>query len=69
VRLSFAADFSYPTSLAGNDSKLKARSNGQVNGHSSGSHPVLHNIDLKIPAGSTLAIVGRQAAARLRWPR
>jgi ATP-binding cassette subfamily B protein len=46
--------FSYPTSLAGNDNKMKAQSNGQANG----SHPVLQNIDLKIPAGSTLAIVG-----------
>ena len=50
--------FSYPTSLAGSDSKVKAKSNGQANGHSGGSHPVLQNIDLKIPAGSTLAIVG-----------
>jgi ATP-binding cassette, subfamily B, multidrug efflux pump len=50
--------FSYPTSLAGNDSKAAAKSNGQANGHSNGSHPVLQNIDLKIPAGSTLAIVG-----------
>jgi len=46
--------FTYPTSLAGNDSKVKAQSNGQANG----SHPVLQSIDLKIPAGSTLAIVG-----------
>jgi ATP-binding cassette subfamily B protein len=46
--------FSYPTSLAGNDSKVKAKSNGQANG----SHPVLQNIHLRIPAGSTLAIVG-----------
>jgi len=46
--------FSYPTSLAGNDAKVKAKSNGSGNG----SHPVLQNIDLKIPAGSTLAIVG-----------
>src|SRR5882762_5655417 len=37
--------FSYPTSLAGNDSKAKAKSNGQGNGHSNGSHPVLQNID------------------------
>src|SRR5882762_6362371 len=44
--------FSYPTSLAGNDSKAK------TNGSGNGSHPVLQNIDLKIPAGSTLAIVG-----------
>jgi len=46
--------FRYPTSLAGNDSKVKAQSNGQAND----SHPVLRDIDLKIPAGSTLAIVG-----------
>jgi ATP-binding cassette, subfamily B, multidrug efflux pump len=50
--------FSYPTSLAGNDSKQKAKSNGQTNGQGHGSHPVLENINLKIPAGSTLAIVG-----------
>jgi ATP-binding cassette, subfamily B, multidrug efflux pump len=50
--------FSYPTSLAGNDSKVAAKANGQGNSHSNGSHPVLQNIDLKIPAGSTLAIVG-----------
>jgi ATP-binding cassette subfamily B protein len=47
--------FKYPTSLSGNDSKVRAKSNGQANGN---SHPVLQNIDLKIPAGSTLAIVG-----------
>ena len=41
--------FSYPTSLAGN---------AKTNGHSYGSHPVLQNINLQIPAGSTLAIVG-----------
>jgi ATP-binding cassette subfamily B protein len=46
--------FSYPTSLAGNDSKVAAKPNG----HSNGSHPVLQSINLKIPAGSTLAIVG-----------
>src|SRR6266850_797867 len=46
--------FTYPTSLAGNDNKMKEQSNGQANG----LHPVLQNIDLKIPAGSTLAIVG-----------
>jgi ATP-binding cassette subfamily B multidrug efflux pump len=50
--------FSYPTSLAGNDSKAKLKSNGQPNGNVNGSHPVLQDIDLKIPAGSTLAIVG-----------
>ena len=42
--------FTYPTSLSGNGAG--ARSNG------SGPHPVLQDIDLKIPAGSTLAIVG-----------
>jgi ATP-binding cassette subfamily B protein len=50
--------FSYPTSLAGNDSKVAAKPNGQASGHSNGSHPVLQSINLKIPAGSTLAIVG-----------
>src|SRR4029077_3092108 len=46
--------FRYPTSLAGNDSKVKAQSNEQANV----AHPVLRDIDLKMPAGSTLAIVG-----------
>jgi ATP-binding cassette subfamily B multidrug efflux pump len=46
--------FTYPTTLSGNGSKEKANTNGNANG----SHPVLEDIDLKIPAGSTLAIVG-----------
>ena len=46
--------FTYPTTLSGNGSKEKAKTNGNANG----SHPVLEDIDLKIPAGSTLAIVG-----------
>jgi len=46
--------FKYPTALSGNDAAAKVKSNG----HANGSHPVLQNIDLKIPAGSTLAIVG-----------
>jgi len=50
--------FKYPTSLSGNDPTAKVKANGQANGKSNGSHPVLQNIDLKIPAGSTLAIVG-----------
>src|SRR5437016_724658 len=50
--------FTYPTTLAGKDLKAATKSNGQANNHSNGSHPVLQNIDLKIPAGSTLAIVG-----------
>ncbi len=44
--------FTYPTNLAGNDAGNGASSNG------SGAHPVLRDINLKIPAGSTLAIVG-----------
>ena len=48
--------FTYPTTLSGSDSAAKAKANGHSNGNS--SHPVLQNIDLKIPAGSTLAIVG-----------
>jgi len=47
--------FKYPTSLSGSDSTAKAKSNGQANGN---SHAVLQDIELKIPAGSTLAIVG-----------
>jgi ATP-binding cassette subfamily B multidrug efflux pump len=45
-------NFTYPTNLSGAGSNGAAKSNG------SGSHAVLHDIDLKIPAGSTLAIVG-----------
>jgi ATP-binding cassette subfamily B protein len=46
--------FTYPTNLAGNGAAAVAGpdSNG------SGAHPVLRDINLKIPAGSTLAIVG-----------
>ncbi len=43
--------FTYPTNLAGNGAS-PAKSNG------SGANPVLRDINLKIPAGSTLAIVG-----------
>ena len=44
--------FTYPTTLSGAGSNGAAKSNG------SGPHAVLHDINLKIPAGSTLAIVG-----------
>ncbi len=43
--------FSYPTTISGNG-------NAPSNGDSSNARPVLRNIDLKIPAGSTVAIVG-----------
>lgn len=43
--------FTYPTSISGNGS------NGS-NGHGAEPRPVLRNINLKIPAGSTLAVVG-----------
>ncbi|HVO59209.1 MAG TPA: ABC transporter ATP-binding protein [Dongiaceae bacterium] len=46
--------FTYPTSLSGTDKKPATKANG----NGAGQHPVLRNIDLKIPAGSTLAIVG-----------
>jgi len=49
--------FTYPTSLSGGDS-AKAKTNGSGAASKNGSHPVLRDIDLKIPAGSTLAIVG-----------
>src|SRR5260370_14790295 len=44
--------FTYPTTLSGAGSNGASKSNGR------GTHPVLRNIDLKVPAGSTLAIVG-----------
>jgi ATP-binding cassette subfamily B multidrug efflux pump len=44
--------FTYPTTLSGAGANGSAKSNG------SGPHPVLRDINLKIPAGSTLAIVG-----------
>jgi ATP-binding cassette, subfamily B, multidrug efflux pump len=43
--------FTYPTTISGNGSR-------PANGNSADAHPVLRNINLKIPAGSTLAIVG-----------
>src|SRR5262249_39783559 len=42
--------FAYPTNLAGGD-KSKANGSGATK---NGTHPVLRDIDLKIPAGSTL---------------
>jgi ATP-binding cassette subfamily B protein len=47
-------NFTFPTNISGNGAaRGAASSNG---GH--GAHPVLRDINLKIPAGSTLAIVG-----------
>src|SRR5215467_6914478 len=50
--------FTYPTTLSGTEAKVKTNGsmNSKVNGN--GSHPVLRDINLTIPAGSTLAIVG-----------
>jgi len=45
--------FTYPTNLAGTGS-----ANGQGSNGNGPQHPVLRDINLKIPAGSTLAIVG-----------
>jgi ATP-binding cassette subfamily B multidrug efflux pump len=44
--------FTFPTNISGNGAGKAAGSNGN------GAHPVLRDINLKIPAGSTLAIVG-----------
>src|SRR5262249_41126566 len=44
--------FTYPTTLSGAAADGAGKSNG------SGAHPVLRDINLRIPAGSTLAIVG-----------
>jgi ATP-binding cassette, subfamily B, multidrug efflux pump len=43
--------FTYPTNLAGNGANAPGKSNGAA-------HAVLTDINLKVPAGSTLAIVG-----------
>ena len=49
--------FTYPTNLAGNGARTAAA--GKTNGAAAETaHPVLRDINLKIPAGSTLAIVG-----------
>ncbi|HXN52894.1 MAG TPA: ABC transporter ATP-binding protein [Candidatus Acidoferrum sp.] len=45
--------FTFPTNISGNGAAAAAASNG-----GQGAHPVLRDINLKIPAGSTLAIVG-----------
>jgi ATP-binding cassette subfamily B multidrug efflux pump len=45
-------NFTFPTNISGNGAGVAAKSNGN------GAHPVLRDINLKIPAGSTLAIVG-----------
>ncbi len=55
--------FTYPTNLAGNAANTgsSAAAAGKTNGSGAGAavaHPVLRDINLKIPAGSTLAIVG-----------
>src|SRR5258708_20758724 len=44
--------FTYPTTLSGNGTNGSGKANG------SGGHPVLSDINLRIPAGSTVAIVG-----------
>lgn len=51
--------FTYPTTLSGNASNGKngkAPVNGSGNGN--GKHAVLRDINLSVPAGSTLAVVG-----------
>ena len=49
--------FAYPTTLSATDAKIKS-ANGANGKNGGGSTTVLHAINLKIPAGSSLAIVG-----------
>lgn len=50
--------FAYPTAFSGAGSNGASKSNGAPKSNGSGPHPVLRDIHLKVPAGSTLAIVG-----------
>src|SRR5262244_3467049 len=50
--------FTYPTTIAGNGVNGAAGANGK------GNHPVLRDVNLTIPAGSTLAIVGPTASGK-----
>src|SRR5882757_3294118 len=50
--------FTYPTTLSGASSNGSPKSNGASKSNGGGPHPVLRDIHLKVPAGSTLAIVG-----------
>jgi ATP-binding cassette, subfamily B, multidrug efflux pump len=51
--------FTYPTNLAGNTANAVVTAASITNGSGAGAaHPVLRDITLRIPAGSTLAIVG-----------
>ena len=45
--------FAYPTTLSGSGAERNAKSNG-----AGGPRPVLRDINLNIPAGSTLAVIG-----------
>jgi len=47
--------FTYPTSISAPDAK---KTNGSMPHNGNGTHPVLRDISLRIPAGSSLAIVG-----------
>jgi ATP-binding cassette, subfamily B, multidrug efflux pump len=47
--------FTYPTTISAPDAK---KTNGPIRQNGNGTHAVLRDISLRIPAGSTLAIVG-----------
>jgi ATP-binding cassette, subfamily B, multidrug efflux pump len=52
--------FTYPTLLSGDGNTAGASPNGASSGGNGAhfSHPILSNINLRVPAGSTVAIIG-----------
>ena len=63
------ADPPHPVPLDPPPSAGEVRWDGVSFRYPDAHRPALTDIDLTVPAGSTLAIVGETARARRRWPR